>query len=287
MKGINVSRFCEGFNDGDFVFDGCFDNTKINPETHQIHWPDITLESFFTQIAEWFQEIDIPLDEQEYYTGKFNTLCASLQTIMQNNQYPSDLFDDLGFGSYKECYETGIPRWVIKFASSANPTKEEIKGLDDAKENDMLHLLPKTYYFDLPYSIPLGLLEPEPNPEYEGDDDEAPEAWINQFADCIILQEQCKNMIDYCEGNNEEFKIVAENGETVELNGEILKRADVLSLNWIDETWLILVLEKYGQSGLLQLNNFLEEFGWDDLRPANIGVNSQGNPVIFDWMSPQ
>lgn len=286
MKGINVSQFCEGFNDSNFISNEYFNDTQVNPKTHQIHWTDITLESFFTQLVKWFQEINIPVDEQKYYTGKFNTFCRSLQTIMQNNQYPSDFFDDLGFGSYKECYESGIPGWVIKFASSTNPTKEEIKGLDDAMENDMLHLLPKTYYFDLPYSIPLGFLEQEPNPEYEDDDDEAPEAWINQFADCIILQEQCNNMVDYCEGYNNELKIDMEGDKTIELNGEVFKKADVLSLNWIDETWLTLVLEKYGKSGLLQLNNFLEQFGWDDLRPVNIGVNSQGLPVIFDWMSP-
>lgn len=286
MKGISISQFCEGFDNSIFITDEYFDDTATNPNTRQIHWTDITLESFFTQLVEWFQKINIPADEQEHYTAKFNTFCRSLQTIMQNNRYPSDFFDDLGFGSYKECYESGIPGWVIKFASSTNPTSEEIKGLNDAVENNIDHLLPKTYYFDLPYSIPLGFLEQEPNPEYDGDDDEAPEAWMDQFADCIILQEQCNNMVDYCEENNKEFKVTIKGGKMIELNGEVFKKVDVLNLNWIDKTWLTLVLEKYGKSGLLQLNSFLEEFGWDDLRPVNIGVNSQGFPVIFDWMSP-
>ena len=73
----------------------------------------------------------------------------------------------------------------------------------------------------------------------------------------------------------------------IKIGNEHFEAEEIGQLIYIDCTWVTLLLEKFGKDAVIKFNEFLDIYCWDDLRPANIGVNSQGNPVIFDWMSPQ
>lgn len=205
---------------------------------------------------------------------------------MQRNAYPDDYFDNLGFGSYKECYETGIPGWVIKFASVSNPTQDETAAIEDAKKEGLDYLLPKTIYLALPFSIPLSLLKQEPNPDYEGANDDSSDAWVDQYADYIILQEECHTILDYTNDQTISLKDAILDMTNIKICNEYLKVEEINQLFYIDYTWVTLLLEKFGKDTTIRFNKFLDTYSWDDLRPVNIGVNSQGNPVIFDWTTP-
>lgn len=286
MNTINIINYCEGFDFTGFNPSSyCGNRIQYNTTKKQYYWSSYNLESFFIQLQSWFESITIPVGQEAYYIKKFDKLCRSLQSIMQNNDYPDNHFDTLGCGSYKECYETGIPGWVIKFASTSNPSLDEIAAIEDAKKEKLDYLLPNTIYLALPFSIPLSLLEQDPNPDYEGTNDDSPNAWINQYANYIILQEECRTILDHIDC------------QSIPLEGEILDMANINICNehfeaeeinqllHIDYIWITLLLENFGKSEVVRLNNFLDEYCWDDLRPVNIGVNSQGNPVIFDWMT--
>ena len=286
MNTINIMNYCEGFDFTGFKPDSFFGNrVQYNATKNQYYWSSYNLESFFSQLQSWFENIAIPTDQEAYYTKKFDKLCRSLQSIMQNNDYPDNHFDTLGFGSYKECYETGIPGWVIKFASASNPSLDEIKAIEDVKKESLDYLLPKTIYLELPFSIPLSLLEPEPDLDYEGTDDDSPNAWINQYADYIILQEKCRTILDYTEVQTIPLKDAILDMTNIRICNEHFKAEEINQLIYIDSIWVTLLVEKFGKDTVIKFNKFLDTYCWDDLRPVNIGVNSQGNPVIFDWMT--
>ena len=288
MNTINIATYCKGFDFTGFNPDSyCGNLIQYNATKKQYCWPLYNLESFFTQLQSWFENITIPAGQEAYYTKKFDKLCRSLQSIMQNNNYPDDYFDNLGFGSYKECYETGIPSWTIKFASVNNPTHDEITAIEDAKKEKLDCLLLKTIYLALPFSIPLSLLEQEPDPDYEGPDDDSPDAWIDQYADYIILQEECRTILDYTDGQTIPLKDTILDMTNIKIGNEHFEIGEIDQLIYIDYFWVTLLLEKFRKDAVIKFNEFLDIYCWDDLRPANIGVNSQGNPVIFDWMSPQ
>ena len=286
MNTINIMNYCEGFDFTGFKPDSFFGNrVQYNATKNQYYWSSYNLESFFSQLQSWFENIAIPTDQEAYYTKKFDKLCRSLQSIMQNNDYPDNHFDTLGFGSYKECYETGIPGWVIKFASASNPSLDEIKAIEDVKKESLDYLLPKTIYLELPFSIPLSLLEPEPDLDYEGTDDDSPNAWINQYADYIILQEKCRTILDYTEVQTIPLKDAILDMTNIRICNEHFKAEEINQLIYIDSIWVTLLVEKFGKDTVIKFNKFLDTYCWDDLCPVNIGVNSQGNPVIFDWMT--
>lgn len=287
MNTINIAAYCEGFDFTGFNPDSFGNAIQYDATKKQYYWPLYNLKSFFTQLQSWFESIAIPAGQEAYYTKKFDKLCRSLQSIMQNNAYPDDYFDNLGFGSYKECYETGIPSWTIKFASISNPTRDEISAIEDVKKERLDYLLPKTIYLELPFSIPLSLLEQEPNPNYEGTNDDSPDAWVYQYADYIILQEECRTILDYTDGQTIPLKNAILDMTNIRICNEYLKVEEINQLFYIDCIWVTLLLEKFGKDAAIRFNKFLNTYCWDDLRPVNIGVNSQGNPVIFDWMSSQ
>ena len=287
MNTINVMDYCKEFDDSGFYADGYCPQIKVNTNIHQTQWNNITLESFFTQLKQWFNSIDIPTGQEKRYTAKFDKFCRSLQEIMQNNQYPADVFDELGFGSYKEVFDFGFPGWVLKFASETNPTIDELKGIADAHDNNLSYLLPKTYYFALPYSVPLSLLEQEINSDYDGSQLSAFDAWMDQKANYIIIQEEGETILDYTNGQTEPLENIILDMTNIKIDNEHFEAEEINQLIYIDCSWFALLLEKFGKDTVIKFNNFLDEYCWDDLRPANIGVNSQGNPVIFDWMSPQ
>lgn len=287
MNTINIATYCEGFDFTGFNPNSFGNAIQYNATKKQYYWPLYNLESFFTQLQSWFESIAIPAGQEAYYTKKFDKLCRSLQSIMQNNSYPDDYFDNLGFGSYKECYETGIPGWAIKFASISNPTRDEIAAIEDAKKEELDYLLPKTIYLALPVSIPLSLLEQEPNPDYEGADDDSSNAWIDQYADYIVLQEECRTILDYTDDQEMMLMDTIGNNGSAVINDVMFNRDEIRELTVIDVAWITLLLENFGKSEVIRLNNFLDEYCWGDLRPVNIGVNLNGSPVIFDWMTPQ
>ena len=287
MNTINIMDYCKGFDDSGFYADEYCPQIKVNTNTHQTQWSNITLESFFTQLERWFNNIDIPAGQEKQYTAKFDEFCRSLQEIMQNNQYPDDVFDELGVGSYKEVFDFGFPGWVLKFASESNPTGDELNGIDDAQYHSLSYLLPKTYYFALPYSVPLSLLEQEINSDYNGSRLSTFDAWIDQKANYIIIQEEGKTILDYTDGQTIPLKDTILDMTNIKIGNEHFEAEEIGQLIYIDCTWVTLLLEKFGKDAVIKFNEFLDIYCWDDLRPANIGVNSQGNPVIFDWMSPQ
>lgn len=287
MNTINIMDYCKGFDDSNFYTAEYCPQIKINFINHQTQWSNVTLESFFTQLKQWFNNIDIPAGQEERYTAKFNKFCRSLQEIMQNNQYPADVFDELGFGSYKEVFDFGFPGWVLKFASKSNPTITELEGIADAQYNGFSYLLPKTYYFALPYSVPLSLLEQEINSDYNGSRLSTFDAWKDQKANYIIIQEEGTTILDYTDGQTMPLKDVILDMTNIKIGNEHFEAEEIGQLIYIDCTWVTLLLEKFGKDAVIKFNEFLDIYCWDDLRPANIGVNSQGNPVIFDWMSPQ
>lgn len=287
MNAINIMDCCKELDDSGFYTDGYCPQIKVNTNIHQTQWNDITLESFFTQLEQWFNNIDIPAGQEEQYTTKFDKFCRSLQEIMQNNQYPADVFDELGVGSYKEVFDFGFPGWVLKFASESNPTIAKLEGIADAQDNNLSYLLPKTYYFALPYSVPLSLLEQEINPDYDGSRLLVFDAWMDQKANYIIIQEECRTILDYTDGQSILLKDVILNMMNIEIGNEHFEAEEINQLIYIDYFWFTLLLEKFGKDAVIKFNEFLNTYRWDDLHPANIGVNSQGFPVIFDWMSPQ
>lgn len=90
----------------------------------------------------------------------------------------------------------------------------------------------------------------------------------------VYYQTRCtpRNEIDI-DYNSKEYQNKRKKSETI---------CNSLDINCFDELWIADFIDCYGIEEFKRLNNFLDRYGINDLRPCNIGY-LDGAPILFDY----
>ena len=260
-------------------------NTSIN------YQPTVTPENYFNEeITKWYTANKEWLCNNAYMKPdeidkEFQIFMETLNNMFKYGDAPGDIFDFLGNGSFKECYSVNIPGIVVKFASLDNPTDYEQEGLLTFHDNDFGDMCVKTWFFDLPKNVDLVNLETESNPDYEGDDDDCDEAWRYQQADTMIIQERVIPMTEVSGADTSELWRPEYEKNPIVWEGKIVDFRMVRNVCDTGRTWIKEFLREYGYDKFIKFSTLLDEECIEDLRAANVGLNKEGKPVIFDYMS--
>lgn len=218
---------------------------------------------------------------------------------------PATFLDLEGFGHFKECY-TFSPSLVIKFCAVRNPTDEEMKALQDAKEHGLEYLFLPTFYHPLPVHLS--------SSELEVDDDEMEiyceeqGGWIENpdWEDNTIMTVACVQMraitadrkfYDATESylnktSDAECNIHSGWVDTCRALGlpESEKSYEWRGLGGVCLLWARDFASMYGIGALREFATFCDECHLWDLHSENVGYsledeNGVSRPIILDWMS--
>lgn len=88
-----------------------------------------------------------------------------------------------------------------------------------------------------------------------------------------------ERVYDFYDDNNDEIKTPSKDSR------EKAERARDIFDSELDEMWLALAYEWYGDAAVQQLLNFIKEEHISDLHLGNIGFRKNGAPVILDYSS--
>lgn len=262
-------------------------------------WSTIQTENFICAVAETLARMSRNLPDPSTDFNEMVNALDNLALLLNNtdpNVTPEDYFDLEDFGHFKECY--GIsPHFVLKFCAERNPTREENKLLQDAKQNGMGHLFVPSEYLALPRPIESTNLEKDDD-EAEAYDEELcewgpnPEWHDNTVLTHICIQARVKPLGDDDEKSLPEVNVHFlwdETREYLHLSAEEDPRAWI-GLNGCALPWVKAVINLYGADFAKQFAAFCAEYHVWDLHVDNVGftlpaAGGKPIPVILDWMS--
>lgn len=213
---------------------------------------------------------------------------AKMNNIIIEKSEPGAYFDCIGTGAFKECYDSGIPNWIIKFCSRANQTAAEeqlIKLTRDFGVNDLFLL---TYFVSLPFTLTATDLEPYS--DYWRYNNYYHTFEVYKYGDCQTLDAfeiqprvEVANHIQYDIidfQTYDESPIKYHSGKIVPMQS--LMRAGIKNRTWIEKA-----ISYHGDYLIKKLFTFLGEYHISDLHSGNLGyLTASRIPVIIDWLSP-
>lgn len=218
---------------------------------------------------------------------------------------PAAFLDLENFGHFKECY-TFSPSLVIKFCAKRNPTYEEKKALQDAKDHDLGYLFLPTFYHPLPVELTSSELEVDDDDmeiycEEEGGWVENPEWEDNTILTTACLQlraitaeQKFSDAASHYRNitSDAECNVTSSWAETRRVLGlpESEKWYDWRGLGGVCLLWARDFSLMYGVHALREFSLFCDEFHIWDLHSENVGYsledeNGVSRPIILDWMS--
>jgi hypothetical protein len=234
--------------------------------------------------------LDDHIGDTPYNRACVRNFLVNMETVIRNQESPERLFEFLGKGVFKECYESGIPGWIVKFYDTKNETSSERQILECAEEHGLQDIFIPTYFVDFPFTI---------DSDHIYDDDELvynehydtyvlnDEPGVRQLCGCqlqpkVIPQNQLssKSYINSC---YREEPVLHPNTSQPIPQG-IIESFYIDSLTWIRELFAL-----HGYDTAMTLHRFIRDFNIDDLHNANIGYLVKDDlkyPVILDWLSP-
>lgn len=251
-------------------------------------------------------------------SSKYPRLDAELNTIAMrmrdlgdlmdapNCPTPSDYFELIGFGHFKECF-CFSPSLVIKFCAERNPTDEEEKALQDAFANDLDFLFLPTFYYELPHCLSSTELEKD-DEDYEVYDEETSD-WVKnpEWEDNTLITHMCIQLtaetaeVKYFNPKDNYLNKLADaecgiHGRSWTQTREVIglpgnaSSDDYEGLNGICLLWARDLAQMYGIDALRRFSDFCVDYHIWDLHSSNVGYVSSGRgaesvPVIMDWMS--
>ncbi|MCM1323924.1 MAG: hypothetical protein NC218_07170 [Acetobacter sp.] len=196
--------------------------------------------------------------------------------MIDEGETPSEYWECMGTGSYKECYFIGDV--AVKFALECNETILREKRVYDAALDEGLDaIFAHTIFLPLEQHLPACFVGEE-------DDDE------DDF-DCVVFQEKIADIL----GNNENIHAILWYDHQKSYNkypltgdeGENLTYTVVADLVQIFcyQEWIQAAIDCYGLKFMLDLATFCNKMRVDDLHAFNLGFRADGSPVIFDFLS--
>jgi hypothetical protein len=209
---------------------------------------------------------------------------------------PNDEFPFIASGSYKECYESGIPGWIVKFATVSNRTGAEQQILNAARDFQVSQLFLPTYFIALPFYLDSYYIDRDDAPDtydserdtYVPDHSYDPEVdYEPHWFDCMIIQPEAIPQSDlpyesfYIKEAYEEAPVQFADGTDIPYDCIWGTRIESMD-------WLRAVINSYGDDMFLNMYKFINEFDLTDLRCTNIGYLKRGKvnyPIILDWLS--
>lgn len=213
---------------------------------------------------------------------------AKMNNIIIEKSEPGAYFDCIGTGAFKECYDSGIPDWIIKFCSRANQTAAEEQLIKLARNFGVNDLFLLTYFVSLPFILTATDLEPYS--DYWRYNNYYHTFEVYKYGECQILDafeiqprvEVAKhtryNTIDFAK--YEENPVKYHSGEAVSYHS--LMRAGIKNRTWIEKA-----IDYHGDYLIKKLFTFLGEYHISDLHSGNLGyLTASRIPVIIDWLSP-
>lgn len=264
-----------------------------------VTWSTIQTENFICAVAETLARMSLDLPDPSVDLADMVNALDNLALLLNNkdpNVTPEDYFELEDFGHFKECYYLS-PHFVLKFCAERNPTREENKLLQDAKQNGMGHLFVPSEYLALPHPIESTNLEKDDD-EAEAYDEELcewgpnPEWHDNTVLTHICIQAQVRPLgydnDDLVPEVNVHF-LWDETREYLHLSTEEDPRAWI-GLNGCALPWVKAVINLYGADFTRQFAAFCAEYHVWDLHADNVGftlpaAGGKSLPVILDWLS--
>ena len=225
---------------------------------------------------------------------------TNIRGVLNNEANPSEYFDDfINNGSFKECYHSGLPGWVIKWCTECNDTNTERALIEAAERYDLKPLFLPTYFIHLPFTVQSTYIDADGcgtckrtssgNCARSGICEECPnwheEAEWQRF-NAVQLQPLAVTCHDYHNGqtgsvhnpNDYQWTPVIMQGGT-EMPFGTFHSLDAASTKWIQD-----VVNYHGNFLIESLARFIADFGISDLHDYNIGYYGEC-PVILDWLS--
>lgn len=254
---------------------------SIDPEKNDCVLTATLLNTFERVAAEISSKSNLlPLDVETFLTN--------IRGIVHNQASPSEYFSDLGFGAFKECYESGLGDWIIKFCSENNHTGAERQILEAAQEAGLSMLFIPTYFIDLPFKLKATLLDDDELQEYDENNHTffVPEDSFQYLVSCELqpyVEIESKHDHLTCDGitSYTEAPLYYNSGEKVPYESYV--DTGMTSIGWIQD-----VIHAYGDDVFNSFRKFIDEFCISDLHSSNIGyqmVDGKRFPIIIDWLS--
>ena len=215
----------------------------------------------------------------------YDTHLHNLTAILQDGENPSDYYDFIDNGAFKEVYQLNN-NYVVKFCSVENPTQEEHKlyqiAHNELKENNIF-LPVYCYYFNKNENINFPKIFDEISEEEKFNPMYATALEIQPIIECTLDQ-----AANWCEDYDEEL-FSATSEELLNILA-IWNQYDNLYL-YPDNNevfWVFSILHNYGKAGLKAIAQFFTKYYITDWHSENIGWIKQNDkllPVIFDYFS--
>lgn len=227
------------------------------------------------------------LDERDLMERAYRFQKDFIQMLIDIDA-PEKHFDYIGHGAYKECYETGIPGWVVKFAVVSNPTAAERQLLAAATDYGVEDMLCDSFYIDLPVYLTSRYIDcnecgdctwcNDPSSGREETYEEAMNVAILQpYVD--IQDERAYTYLSYVPAAYDQQPVRYANGTPVALE-------DICSLDLSSLDWVQAIIDTHGDKIFNRFLQFARDFTLNDLHDKNIGyITGSNQPILLDWMS--
>ena len=268
------------------------------------HTPDE--QEFLAQLAQTLHNIITLHSFSNRQILQAQHLIEKMSSAITLNYNLDQLFDYMSSGVFKECYESGVDGWIIKFANAANSTEEEKYLLSAANEAGVGEIFVPTYFLELPCQIFTTYLEEQ------DDDDDDNSRWVYRdgtyierssyistpsvkqseiLAYCILQPEvspiQTKHLFACC-GSKWRVPCLIEKYLENPLfwqDGTLVSHKEAYTdIDCPNHFWLQSVINYYGDDYFRTWSKFCNAKYISDLHNANIGYFGE-QPIIFDWMS--
>jgi hypothetical protein len=210
---------------------------------------------------------------------------------------PDDLFNYKNHGSFKQCYDSGIDGWIIKFYTTECQIGAERQILEAAKERGIGQLFVPTYIIELPRLLDAVHIDSDGScqcsncggydDDYTGKGDCDDDSGSYEQLCGAILQPEVLPLeaIPYTSVRTENQYLKQPLYWT---DGSIIDYAFFTTLDIDYREWLQDVIRLYGDETFRTFRNFIEEYNLDDLHSGNLGYMTTPNgdiPIILDWLS--
>lgn len=235
-------------------------------------------------------------EQYPIYDGDMKDIISNFTDIMTGEVVMEDVFDRLGNGCYKECFEM-TDKLVIKFASECNRTAEEERILDLAEEAGILPLFLPTWF------VYLESFHPELCVLSDGASGQMTYAseyhtyvtnpdFCGERADAVLIQPRIWKTSGECgyirlENNYHDYW--HDCPLCCPHTGEVIEFDEARQWSISDKDWLQEVLQYYGAEFFHKAAQFMSDHSMYDLHQDNIGyiIDADGKrrPVILDWLS--
>lgn len=204
--------------------------------------------------------------------------------------HPNDFFPYIKSGAFKECYDSYVPGYVIKFSVDAHQVRMEQALLKAAQDNGIEEAFLPTHFIDIHVPIFSTWIDPDDFSGHDYDLDDQPSGECLPLIAALIQpivtpqSEHPYHVINTLPDEWEKFPIMGAHGNPLDIeHGIAAASAGIESLDWCQD-----YIRMNGDKSWNRLVRFIDDFNLTDLHEGNIGyrLTDAGDfPVILDWLS--